>query len=362
MSNFQPNPLSVVNPILTSVTVLLGHFDGTTTRSDWISTVDEFLARYPSASTLDQLAVRLFFTNGGQHLITFNTGASELNTLIHRDPLSDGIGLSERILAGLNPISSFDFMMLSPQLSLQDTHWFTALQAYCDQRDAILLLNPPELPIDQVHDWFTAHPELHKRHVAMYYPALQVDGETIGASYSVAGIFNRLDQSFGVWISPSGANAHVDGIHSPVTTLSNPETLRLNNRGINCIRTFKSIGTVVWGNTTGVGMDSLNGYWKYIPVRRTMFFIKNSILDAVQPLGLIAYYSGVEDDVIAVIEPFFLELYTRGAFAGSSNKASYSLLCEPEGDGLVISIGVALLKPDEFLVVKIPVTMPKAPE
>ena len=357
MPNFQPNPLYVVNPILTSVAVLVGHFDGTTTRSDWISTSDEFLTHYPNASTLDQIAVGLFFTNGGQHLITFNTGTSELNELIHKDPLSDGVWLSERLMSGLNPMSSFDFILLSPQLQHQDSLWFRALQAYCDQRDAILLLNPPELGIEQIPNWFDAHPELHKRHVAMYYPALLVDDKTIGATYAVAGIFNRLDQSFGVWASPSGANAHVDGIHPPVATLSNPETLRLNNMGINCIRTFKSIGTVVWGNTTGVGMDSTNSYWKYIPVRRTIFFIKKSVIDAVQPLESIPYYSGVEDDVMAVIEPFLLELHTRGAFAGRSDKESYSLLCEPSETGILISIGVALLKPDELLVVKIPVTM-----
>ncbi|NBV83595.1 hypothetical protein EBR57_05675 [bacterium] len=351
------NPLSVITPVTSSVTLLLGYFGDPIVTSPWVSSEDEFLTQFPVAKWRDRLAVRLFFENGGQHLIIFNTGSSEPATLIHRDPLSERVWLGDAVLSGLNDISSFDLLIVSPEFQINGTQWYTALQAYCDQRDAILLISPPPLPRDEIGDWFESHPELHKRHVAIYFPPITVGEDHIGPVYSVAGIFNRLAQTNGVWIAPSGAAAYLDGTSTPMIALKNEETLRLNNMGINCIRSFKSIGTVIWGNTTGVGLDSPNGYWKYISVRRTLFYIKKCIQDALRPLHVIPYYRGVEDDVIAIVEPFLLELYTLGAFAGKSDRESYSILCEPHGDGIQVSAGLALLKPDELVGIKVIVQM-----
>jgi phage tail sheath protein FI len=56
----------------------------------------------------------------------------------------------------------------------------------------------------------------------------------------------------------------------------------LNPLGINCLRSFPSFGSVVWGSRTLQGADGLASEWKYIPVRRTALFIEESLYRGTQ--------------------------------------------------------------------------------
>jgi hypothetical protein len=352
------NPLTVIPPLVTGVTVFLGVFGASTIQTSWISSVDELYSYYPGIADLDVQAASLFFINGGQSLILLDLGSSNLETLLIRDPLSGTCTLSSPVLATLDALSSFEFMVLSPVLAWDDVTWFSLLQSYCAYRDAILLMNAPQMGVSDVESWFQVHSEFHEKHVAIYYPHVVFNAVEIGASYAVAGILNRLDRSFGVWVSPSGANAGFTPTEIvPVMRLGNPDTLRLNTMGMNCIRQFKSLGTVLWGSVTGVGLKHANPYWKYIQMRRTLFYIKKSILEGLRPLASLPYYVRVENDVLAIVEPFMLELFMRGAFAGKTVSEAYALRCSVRGDTLSVAVGTALLTPEEMLWTSVDVQM-----
>ena len=64
--------------------------------------------------------------------------------------------------------------------------------------------------------------------------------------------------------------------------MTNPENGRLNPLGVNCLRNFPVIGTVVWGARTMRGADQLADQWKYLPVRRTALFIEESLYRGTQ--------------------------------------------------------------------------------
>jgi phage tail sheath protein FI len=51
-------------------------------------------------------------------------------------------------------------------------------------------------------------------------------------------------------------------------SLTNDENGMLNPLGVNCLRTFPIIGSVVWGSRTFRGADLLADEYKYVPVRR----------------------------------------------------------------------------------------------
>jgi len=207
-------------------------------------------------------------------------------------------------------------------------------------------------------NWFQSNLALHEKHVAFYYPYLKINEIEIGASYAVAGIVNRLDKTAGIWSSPSGGTTKLsDSAIFPTVRLGNPETLQLNGMGVNCIRHFKSLGTVLWGSVTGVGLKHPNPYWKYIQMRRTLFYIKKSIVAGVSPLSQLSYYTGVEHDISAVVEPFLLDLFSRGAFMGKTVAEAYSLMCTAENNTVTISVGVALLTPTEQVMTTVVVVM-----
>ena len=291
---------------------------------------------------------------------------------IDTDAFSDEIRLEKVIKQGLDQLSGIDFIYLCPSLSdQQPLQLWDTLQHYADDRDAILIVDPP-LAIESfadVNTWYYATPQLHKKHVAIYFPAIEwelnnVEIEKlpkklpseapffIGAGASVCGLFNRFDESQGVWHAPTGTNARIHGAISPRSKLSNAETLELMNMGINCIREFKTTGTVVWGTSTALGLNHPNMYWKYIHVRRTLFFIRKSISESAKWVNGVSSDFSIEAALNAMVEPFLLELYTRGVFAGKTIKDSYYFVCEKTDSGYELTLGLALLKPSEFIVQK----------
>ena len=97
------------------------------------------------------------------------------------------------------------------------------------------------------------------------------------SSGAIAGIFARTDAQRGVWKAPAGVDASIIGILGLTQTLTDPENGDLNKIGVDCLRTFPLLGSVVWGARTADGADSAASEWKYIPVRRLALYIEESL-------------------------------------------------------------------------------------
>src|SRR5262249_54040930 len=135
----------------------------------------------------------------------------------------------------------------------------------------------------------------------------------------VAGIFARIDTRRGVWKAPAGLEAIVNNTSGVVDSgrMTDPRQGVLNLTGVNCLRTFSGIGTVVFGSRTLVSANVAFQDNMYVPVRRMTLFIEQSLL---MNLKWVVFEPNDEPLWIAIrmtIENFMLSLFNQGALQGS---------------------------------------------
>jgi uncharacterized protein len=207
---------------------------------------------------------------------------------------------------------------------------------------------------------------------ALYYPWLTIPDPTwtpsptnatpatmiIPPSGAMAGIYARIDQSIGVHKAP--ANTDVRGVVGLERRLSDRQQGPLNLEGIDVLRIFPRSGQVtVWGaRTTG---DPNITDWIYINVRRLMIYIEQSIEVGIrwavfEPNGLPLWQK-----LKRTITEFLTRVWRDGAlFGATADQAFYVRIDEALNPPstralgrLYIEIGVAPVRPAEFIIVRI---------
>jgi len=207
---------------------------------------------------------------------------------------------------------------------------------------------------------------------ALYYPWLLVPDPlwaptatnmtpanmTIPPSGAMAGVYARIDQSIGVHKAP--ANTEVLGVVGLEKKLSDRQQGPLNLQGIDVLRIFPGSGQVtVWGaRTTG---DPNVTDWIYVNVRRLMIYIEQSIEVGIrwavfQPNGLPLW-----QQLKRTITEFLTRVWRDGAlFGATADQAFYVRIDEALNPPstralgrLYIEIGVAPVRPAEFIIVRI---------
>lgn len=203
---------------------------------------------------------------------------------------------------------------------------------------------------------------------ALYFPRVKIsDPERDGQIESfvpcgiIAGVMARTDTSRGVWKSPAGIDASLNGIQGLQFNLSDDENGQLNPLGVNCLRSFPITGRVVWGARTLRGADALADQYKYLAVRRTALFIEESLYRGTKWVVFEPNDEPLWAQIRLNIGAFMHNLFRQGAFQGLSPKEAYLVKCDRETTtqndinlGIVnIIVGFAPLKPAEFVIIKI---------
>jgi phage tail sheath protein FI len=206
------------------------------------------------------------------------------------------------------------------------------------------------------------------RNAAIYYPRVMQsdplrDGQILRRVPCgiIAGIMARTDVRRGVWKAPAGIDAALSGIVGLAIRLTDNENGNLNPAGINCLRAFPAAGRVVWGARTMRGDDRLADEYKYVPVRRTVLFIEESLRRGTQWVVFEPNADPLWAQIRMNIGAFLHGLFRQGAFQGRDPRDAYFVKCDKETTtqtdinlGIVnIIVGVALLRPAEFVVIKI---------
>jgi len=199
------------------------------------------------------------------------------------------------------------------------------------------------------------------KYAAIYFPWIQImDPATrrlvsVPPGGHVAGVYARTDVERGVHKAP--ANAVLRGALDLDYSVSKGEQEILNPRGINCIRGFRGQGIRIWGART-VSSDSL---WKYINVRRLFMFLEESIADGTRW----AVFEPNDQRLWARIRQSVTEFLTRvwhdGALFGTTADQAFFVRCDQttmtqddiDNGRLIVLIGVAPVKPAEFVVFRI---------
>lgn len=62
--------------------------------------------------------------------------------------------------------------------------------------------------------------------------------------------------------------------------MTDKQSGELNAMGVNCLRSFPAYGNVAWGGRTLAGADQLQSEYRYVNVRRLVFYIEASLYQA----------------------------------------------------------------------------------
>jgi phage tail sheath protein FI len=241
--------------------------------------------------------------------------------------------------------------------------------AFCAEKRAFLIVDPrsswitlelAEAEIDQLRIG------LETRNSAAYWPRLRIDdgtptGKLIDPAGSVAGLMARVDANRGVWKAPAGLEATIRGVTGLERRLTDPENGSINPKALNALRVFPA-GVVGWGARTLVGFDGSGDIDdKYVPVRRTMLFIEESLYRGLH----FAVFEPNDEPLWAQIRlaagSFMRGLFRQGAFAGAKTTDAYFVACDATTTtgndinlGVVnVVVGFAPLKPAEFVILTV---------
>lgn len=244
----------------------------------------------------------------------------------------------------------------------------SALVSHCEgMNDRIAVLDMP-LDAKEVAELQEFRENLDTSYAAMYHPWLQCyDSLTNRNTYmppsgAVAGIYARTDNSRGVHKAP--ANETVRGCTGLSVKYNEAEQAKLNPKGINLIRALPGQGIRVWGART----CSSDGNWKYVNVRRLFLYIEQSIKVntnwAVFEPNDELLWSRVE----GTIRVFLTTLWRNGALVGSTADEAFYIsvgrttMTEDDilNGRLICEIGVAPVRPAEFVIFRITQKMESA--
>ncbi len=200
-------------------------------------------------------------------------------------------------------------------------------------------------------------------YAAFYYPWIQVYDPTIGdlrlipPTGHIAGIFARTDIERGVHKAP--ANEVVRGAREMQFPVTKRDQDVLNPRGVNCVRDFRSDGRGIrlWGART----MSSDGEWKYVNVRRLFLFVEESIDEGTQWVVFEPNDEPIWAKVRRSITNFLISVWHSGALMGTTQDEAFFVKCDRttmtqddiDNGRLICYIGIAPVKPAEFVIFRI---------
>jgi hypothetical protein len=212
--------------------------------------------------------------------------------------------------------------------------------------------------------------ETEKGFGAYYFPHIQTRDAldpskivTVAPSGHIAGMYARSDVERGVFKAP--ANMSVRGALGVSQRLTDAEQAVLNPQGVNAIRLFSGRGVILWGARTLAPSAS---EWRYVPVRRLFIMAENSIKRGTQWVVFEPNDERLWKSIRRDVSAFLTLLWRQGALQGATPEEAFFVKCDAETNTqdvidagrVVIEIGLAPVKPAEFVIFRIGHTAPEA--
>jgi len=231
-------------------------------------------------------------------------------------------------------------------------------------RIAVLDTAPNQLP-GQVR---TTRGLMDSRYAALYYPWVVVSNPNarpgrddipreiaMPPSGYVCGIYARNDVQRGVHKAP--ANEVVRSALRFQLDVNFGQQEMLNPLGINCLRLLSGRGFRVWG----ARLISSDPEWKYVSDRRYFNYLEASIDRGTQWAVFEPNGEPLWANVRQTISDFLYNEWRGGALLGSSTEEAFFVRCDRstmtqndlDNGRLICLIGVALVKPAEFVIFRI---------
>lgn len=191
--------------------------------------------------------------------------------------------------------------------------------------------------------------------------AINKQGVVLPPSGAIVGVYAAVDENRGVWKAP--ANVSLTAIKGPAVNITSEDQESLNidteaGKSINAIRAFTGKGTLIWGARTLAGNDN---EWRYISVRRFFNMVEESVKKATAVFVFEPNDANTWVKVKAMIDNFLTTQWKAGALAGPTpDKAFFvkvglgeTMTAQDILNGYMnIEIGMAAVRPAEFIVLK----------
>lgn len=229
----------------------------------------------------------------------------------------------------------------------------------------VVLDTPPGQSIQDVRD---SRGRIDSAYAALYYPWVVASNPlfqpgrrgmpsevTLPPSGFVCGIFARNDIERGVRKAP--ADEVVRSVLRFERDVGQAEQEVLNPIGVNCLRYFPGRGYRVWGARTA----SSDPEWKYINVRRYTNYLEASIERGTQWVLFEPTSERLWSNVRQSISDFLYKEWKNGALLGSKPEEAFYVRCDRstmtqanlDNGRIICLIGVAMIKPAEFILLRI---------
>jgi uncharacterized protein len=238
-----------------------------------------------------------------------------------------------------------------------------AVISHCEaMKNRMAILDAPKgMNAQEVADWVREEARFNSAYATVYWPWCAFydpslrETRLMPPSGAIAGIWGRNDDSRGVHKAP--ANEVVAGALDLELHINRREHDDLNPAGINVIRAFPGRGILVWGART-LSADSA---WRYVNVRRLFNYVESSILAGTQWVVFEPNDYDLWQRIKRTVSAFLLGLWRDGALFGATPAQAYYVKCDEETNPpesieagyVVIEVGIAPVKPAEFVVFRI---------
>jgi phage tail sheath protein FI len=238
-----------------------------------------------------------------------------------------------------------------------------AMIAHCElMSDRVAVLDPPPgLNPQGLKEWRMNDAGYDSKYATLYWPWLKVMDPvtgrpiTVPPSGHVAGVWARNDDTRGVHKAP--ANEVIRGVIDLPSALTRGEHDQLNPVGINCIRAFPGQGIRIWGART----LSSDPEWRYLNVRRLFNYVEKSVLNGTNWVVFEPNDHFLWSSVRRTITAFLRRVWRSGALFGATPEQAFYVKCDEENNPeenrdagiLTVSIGIAPVKPAEFVVFRL---------
>jgi hypothetical protein len=247
-------------------------------------------------------------------------------------------------------------------------------QAVIDQCETLryrfAVLDGPPPPDDSISDVQNLRQQFDTEYAALYHPWLLIEDpfptnlQNIGMfpippSGNVMGVYARTDDTRGVHKAP--ANEVVNGIIGLQRILNKGEQDILNPFpvNINVIRDFRKDNRSIriWG-ARNITSDP---DWIYVNVRRLMIFLEQSMDIGLQWVVFEPNAEPLWARVKRTITNFLTTVWRNGALEGTKPEEAFFVKCDSttmtqddiDNGRLIVVIGVAPVRPAEFVIIRI---------
>lgn len=306
-----------------------------------------------------------FFPSGadGLNLASTTAGADAAPTAADMRGTDTGPGTR----TGLRALEEVDDISIIVAPGWGDTSVQSAMIEQCERlKYRIALLdpeavggNPPTLTQIQAQRL-----RFDTKYAAIYYPRVIIrdssdQARAIGPAGHMAGVCARVDNERGVFKSPGNEVIRNIVDLEAIVTKGEHEILNPQPNNINVIRDFRNEGRGL--RIYGARCITSLSDWKYLAVRRLFISIERSIDIGTQWAVLEPNDQRLWDRLIDSVDSYLTGLWRDGALLGLEKDHAFYIRCgtttmtqdDIDNGRLVMEIGVAPVKPAEFVIIRI---------